>query len=157
MLQGIIATDFIALILDVAHDQLAHKRDKIIRYLAACVSPESLADKFLVAGLISVAIWNKAFVSGATNLEKIRPMIDVIIVKTELNAAKYYKTFIDVLKEFGDLEDVIEFIESPKYSSSGKLDICCRYSVLEETLAVYSVFLLYVGDKVLLSDFAFPL
>ena len=92
---------------------MKHKQDEIIRYLAACVSPGRLADMFRGAGLINEETRDKASIPTATNPDKIRPMIDTIIVKIELNAAKYYKKFIDVLKEIGDLEDVIELIESP--------------------------------------------
>ena len=76
------------------------------------MNPARLADMFRTAGLIHDEIRDKAFVPAAIQADKIRPMIDVIIVKTELNSAKYYKKFIDVLKEIGGLEDIIEFIES---------------------------------------------
>ena len=92
---------------------MTHKRDTIIHHLATCVSPGRLADRFRGAGLINDETREKAFISATTEADKIRPMIDVIIVKTKLNAAKCYKKFIDVLKEIGDLEDLIEFIESP--------------------------------------------
>ena len=95
------------------HERLIHKRDKIIRCLAACVSPGRLADMFRGAGLINDEIRDEAFIPTAAKPDKIRPMIDAIIVKTELNAAKHYKKFIDVLEEIGDLKDLIEFIDSP--------------------------------------------
>ena len=112
-IEGLIATAFFVFILDGAHEKLTHKRDEIVRYLAACVSPGRLADKFLAAGLINDEIRDNAFVAGVTNPEKIRPMIDLIIVKTELNAAKYYKKFINVLKEIGALEDITEITQIP--------------------------------------------
>ena len=76
------------------------------------MSPERLADKLVAAGLITDDTRNKALVPAATIQDRIRPMIDVIIIMTELNSAKYDK-FIEVLKEFRALEDVIKFIESP--------------------------------------------
>ena len=102
------------------------------------MSPARLADELLAAGLINGEVWDKAFVAGVTNSEKIRPMIDVIIVKMELNASKYYKKFIDILKQIGGaLEDVVEFIQSPKLSISfGKLSD--NYSVYLKKLQSFT-------------------
>ena len=89
---------------------MALNRYKIVRFLAANVSPGALADKLLVAGLISDDVREKALVTGLPVSETVRPMIDAVITRIELNAAKY-DLFISVLRQFGSLEDLIEYIE----------------------------------------------
>ena len=93
------------------YDRVALNRDTIVRFLAANVSPGGLADKLLVAGLINDDIREKALVTGLPVSERIRPMIDAVITRIEQNAAKY-DLFISVLRQFGSLEDFIQFIES---------------------------------------------
>ena len=92
------------------YDQVALNRDTIVRFLAADVSPGALADQLLVAGLINDDIREKARVTGLPVSERIRPMIEAVIIRIELNAAKY-DLFISVLRQFESLEDLIEFIE----------------------------------------------
>ena len=93
------------------YDRVALNRDKIVRFLAADVCAGELADKLLVAGLISENVREKALVTGVAVSETIRPMIDAVINRIELNEAKYEK-FVCVLRQFGSLEDLIQFIEA---------------------------------------------
>ena len=93
-----------------AYDRVALNRDKIVRFLAADVSAGELADRLLVAGLISENVREKALVTGIAVSETIRPMIDAVVNRIELNEANYEK-FICVLRQFGSLEDLIQFIE----------------------------------------------
>ena len=90
---------------------MALNHHTIVRFLAANVSPGGLADKLLVAGLINDDIREKARVTGLPVSETVRPMIDAVITRIELNAAKY-DLFISVLRQLGSLEDLIQFIES---------------------------------------------
>ena len=92
------------------YERVALNRDKIVRFLSADVSAGELADKLLVAGLISEHVREKALVTGLPVSETIRPMIDAVVTRIELNAAKY-DLFISVLRQFGSLEDLIQFIE----------------------------------------------
>ena len=87
------------------------KRDQIIRFLAANVNPEGLADRLLVRKLIGEDIRAQAFVSSLTNAEKIRRLMNAVIARIDLNPANYVK-FIDVLKQDGSLGDLIQFIET---------------------------------------------
>ena len=93
------------------YDRVALNRDRIVRFLAANVSPGGLADKLLVAGLISDDVRETALVAGLSVSERIRPMIDAVITRIELNHAKY-DLFISVLRQFGSLEDLIQYIET---------------------------------------------
>ena len=91
---------------------MALRCGEIIRFLATNVSPGALADKLLVVGLISDGVREKALVTGLPVSETIRPMIDAVITRIELNAAKY-DLFISVLRQFGSLEDLVQYIEMP--------------------------------------------
>ena len=93
-------------------ERVSLKRDEIVHFLSTNVNPERLADKFRVAGLINDDIRWKALVTTIAIPERIRPMIDAIITRIELNVANY-DTFISVLREFKSLEDFIQFIERP--------------------------------------------
>ena len=86
------------------------KGDKIIHFLSANVSPDRLADTLFAAGLINDDIKAKALVTSITIPERIRPLVDAVVTRIELNAANYEK-FITVLRQF-KLEDLITFIES---------------------------------------------
>ena len=94
-----------------AHERVAQKRDKIINFLAANVSPGSLADKLREKHLINDEIRHKALVKGIPTPENIRPMVDAVITRIELNVANYDK-FISVLKQFESLDDLIHFIQN---------------------------------------------
>ena len=94
-----------------AHERVALNRDRIVRFLAANASPGGLADKLLVAGLISEGVRERALVAGLPASERIRPMIDAVITRIELNHAKY-DLFISVLRQFGSLEDLVQYIET---------------------------------------------
>ena len=91
---------------------MALRRDKIVSFLTATVSPAGLADKLWVAGLINDDIRNKALVAAVTAPERIRPMIDAVVTKIKINAANF-DTFISVLRHIGGLDDLIHLIESP--------------------------------------------
>ena len=93
------------------YERVALNRDRIVRFLAANVSPGGLADKLLVAGLISEGVRETALVAGLPVSERIRPMIDAVITRIELNHAKY-DLFISVLRQFGSLEDLVQYIET---------------------------------------------
>ena len=97
---------------NAAHERVAFRCGEIIRFLAANVCPGGLADKLLTVGLISESVREKALVTGLPVSERIRPMIDAVITRIELNAAKY-DLFISVLKHFGYLEDLVLYIEMP--------------------------------------------
>ena len=75
------------------------------------MSAGSLADKLVVAHLINDEIRHKALVKGVPTPENIRPMIDAVITRIELNVANYDK-FISVLKQFESLDDLIHFIQN---------------------------------------------
>ena len=90
------------------YGRVALNRGRIVRFLAANVSPGALADKLLVAGLISDDVREKALVTGLPVSETVRPMIDSVITRIELNAAKY-DLFISVLRQFGSLEDLLSY------------------------------------------------
>ena len=92
------------------YKKVAAKYDLIIRTLSKTVSAETLAGKFYAKLLIGDDICSKARVAGVAE-DKIRPVIDAVLSKIELNPAVYDK-FIQILKEFQDLEDLIECIES---------------------------------------------
>ena len=92
------------------YERVALNRVRIVRFLGANVSPGALADKLLVAGLISDDVREKALVTGLPVSETVRPMIDAVITRIELNAAKY-DLFISVLRQFGSLEDLIELLK----------------------------------------------
>ena len=92
------------------YNRVALNRNKIVRFLAANVSAGELADELLVAGLISDDVRQKAQVAALSVSERIRPMIDAVITRIELNAAKY-DLFISVLKQFRSLEDLVQYIE----------------------------------------------
>ena len=85
------------------------KRATIVRFLSVNVSPESLANKLRSVGLISDDIWRQAIMPFASTPQRIRPLIDAIISRIELNEKNYDK-FISVLEEFGSLEDLIQYI-----------------------------------------------
>ena len=87
------------------------KRDQIISFLATNVSAGELADRLIVAGLIDDGIRHQALVRGVPTPENIRPMIDAVITRIELNVANYDK-FISVLKQFRSLNDLIQLIEN---------------------------------------------
>ena len=93
-----------------AHKRVVQKCDTIITFLATNVSPGGLADKLRGAGLINDEIRQLALVTGVPTTQNIRPMIDAVISRIELNEANYDK-FISILKECGSLDDLIQFIE----------------------------------------------
>ena len=93
------------------HERVALNRDRIVHFLAANVSPGRLADKLLVAGLVTEGVRERALIVGLPVSERIRPMIDAVITRIELNHAKY-DLFISVLRQFGSLEDFIQHIET---------------------------------------------
>ena len=95
-----------------AYERVARNRAKIVSFLAADVSPGGLADKLLVARLISAHVREKALVTGVAASDTIRPMVDAVINRIELNEANYGK-FISVLREFESFEDLIQLIERP--------------------------------------------
>ena len=90
------------------YKKVAAKYDLIITTLSKTVSAETLADKLHVKRLIGDDIRSKAQVAGVGE-DKIRPVIDAVLSKIELNSANYDE-FIGTLREFGDLEDLIECI-----------------------------------------------
>ena len=89
------------------------KLDKIIHFLVANVSPGELANKLLVADLITEHVREKALVTSVPGSENFRPMIDSVLSRIELNGAIYDK-FIGVLRQFKSLDDLIQFIERPE-------------------------------------------
>lgn len=91
---------------------MAHRCDDIISFLAANVSPERLADRLRRENLIGDDIKERASTTTIAKSDRIRPMVDAVISRVKLNVAKHAK-FISVLKQFQDLEDLIQFIEKP--------------------------------------------
>ena len=89
------------------------KRDGIIRFLAANVSPGAFADKLQVADLITEHVREKALVTSVPGSDTIRPMIDAVLSRIELNEEIYDK-FIGVLRQFQSFDDLIQFIERPE-------------------------------------------
>ena len=109
----IIITQFINFSSTPVYTRVSLKRDKIIRFLAADVSPGELADKLLVVGLIGENVRDKALVTSIPVYDTIRPMIDAVLSRIELNGEIYDK-FIGVLRQFQSFDDLIQFIERPE-------------------------------------------
>ena len=91
---------------------MAFRQDIIIRFLATNVNPAGLADKLWISGLINEDIRDKALVVAVPVTDRIRPMIDAVITKIEVNVENFH-TFIVVLRKMGGLDDLIHLIESP--------------------------------------------
>ena len=89
---------------------MAAKRDLIISTLSPTVSAERLVDKLEGKELIGDDVRSKAR-GEREDKNKIRTIMEAVLVKIELNSANYDK-FIETLREFGDQEDLIECIES---------------------------------------------
>ena len=92
------------------YDRVTLNRDRILHFLAININPGTLADKLLVAGLINDDVREKALVTGLPVSETIRPMIDAVITRIDLNPVKY-DLFISVLKQLG-AEDLVQYIEN---------------------------------------------
>ena len=91
------------------YKRVFNTRDLIISALADSVSIETLAGKLRINRLIGDDIHREARGAERTT-SKISHIIDIVLSKVELNPANYDK-FIDILREFGDLGDLIEHIE----------------------------------------------
>ena len=99
----------------IQYKRVLNTRELIITTLGDCVSVEALADRLHRKSLIGDDIRREAHDRGV-DASKIRRMIDAVICKINLNSANY-DMFIDVLREFGDLGDLIEHIERSETSS----------------------------------------
>ena len=92
------------------HARVFSKLNVIVSFLAANVSPGTLADELWVAALINQDIRDQASVMGLTNAEKIRPLIRAALSRIKINPANYRK-FIAVLRNV-EMDDLVTEIES---------------------------------------------
>ena len=84
--------------------------DQLIEKLADANVVESLADKLENTQLITHECWEEACLKTITNTKRIRPVINAVKSKVEMDTANYYK-FISILKEIPGLQCIIELLE----------------------------------------------
>ena len=87
---------------------MVDNREKIVDFLSENTDPEGLAASLEGKGLINKAIKDIARVQTHTKPQRIRPMIDAVISKIELN--ENFDKFVEVLKTEGGLDELIELI-----------------------------------------------
>ena len=87
--------------------------DTVIENLAGSRMAEDLAQKMFAKGFISRGIRDKAtiYAPDVTEEDRIRKIIDAVLLKVEEDSDNYSK-FLRILKEFPDLDDVVEYIEN---------------------------------------------
>ena len=89
--------------------QVAKNREKIIEFLSANVSPEGFATELEIIGLINMDVREKAELTTYTKRERIRPVINAVITKLELNEenADKFKSVLKKLRVLADLRHMI--------------------------------------------------
>ena len=89
--------------------QVARKREEIIEFLSVNVSPERLAIELEIIGLINKDVREKAEVTTVPKSERIRPVINAVLSKLDLDEENVAK-FKCVLKKLDVLEDLSKLI-----------------------------------------------
>ena len=86
------------------------KFDQLIEKLADADVAESLADKLRKEELITHYCWEKACLQSVPNTDRIRPLINAVMSRVEMDTANYGK-FISILKEISGLQSIIDLLE----------------------------------------------
>ena len=84
---------------------MAEEREKIIKFLSVNVNPVELATELEIIGLINSHVRGQAELTTVPVPDRIRPVINAVISKLELNEENADK-FKRVLKTLGVLEDL---------------------------------------------------
>ena len=84
--------------------------DELIEKLADADVAKSLADKLRKKEVITHYCWEKACLPNVPNTDRIRPLINAVLSKVEMNTANYGK-FIAILIEIDGLQSIIELLE----------------------------------------------
>ena len=113
------------------YKKLSTRYDQIIEKLADEIRAEDLAIKLRRAKMITRGKQEEASVQAVANSLRIRPQIDAVLAKTELNAENYH-TFIGILTDMEGLEEVIAFIDG-RYTLF-KYSVCCGYKYCYTTM-----------------------
>ena len=94
------------------YQKILTRYDAIIHQLASARCSGVLADKLRSKKLITGEIYEEAlnFAPGVVESTRIRPMINAVLAKVELNADNYY-IFIGVLQEIDGIEDTVQYVE----------------------------------------------
>ena len=93
------------------YQKILTRYDTIIDQLASARCSGHLADKLRGKELITGQIYEEALNVGPGVVEstRIRPMINAVLAKVELNTKNYY-TFVGVLREIEGAADIVQYI-----------------------------------------------
>ena len=94
------------------YQKILTRYDAIVHQLASARCSGDLADKLRSKELITGAIYEEAlnFGPGVVESTRIRPMINAVLAKVELNADNY-GIFIGILQEIDGIEDTVQYVE----------------------------------------------
>ena len=83
--------------------------DTVISHLAATQSPDDLADKLLVAKLITNGTREEACVAAVAKSKRIRTLIVAVHAQVQIQSENFHR-FLAVLSAIGGTDEIVEVL-----------------------------------------------